>query len=60
MEAALARFTASHLAEEMEQTLMHLVSVSQVSGAAIPGPYVYRKLRKAVRTQLQAFETYAP
>jgi CHAD domain-containing protein len=60
MEAALARFTASHLAEEMEQTLMHLVSVSQVSGAAIPGPYVYRKLRQAVRTQLQAFETYAP
>src|SRR5262245_17279218 len=60
VDEALERFTASHLAEEMEQTLMHLVYVSQASGAAIPGPYVYRKLRKAVRTRLQAFEMYAP
>jgi CHAD domain-containing protein len=44
----------------MEQTLMHLVHVSQASGADIPGPYVYRKLRKAVRARLQAFQCYAP
>jgi CHAD domain-containing protein len=60
VETALERFTARHLAEEMEQTLMHLVSVSQASGAALPGPYVYRKIRKAVQTRLQAFEMYAP
>jgi CHAD domain-containing protein len=60
VEVALERFTASHLAEEMEQTLMHLVYVSQASGAAVPGPYVYRKIRKAMCTHLQAFETYAP
>ena len=44
----------------MEQTLMHLVYVSQASGAEIPGPYVYRKIRKAVRARLKAFQTYAP
>jgi CHAD domain-containing protein len=57
---AVERFTASQLAEEMEQTLMHLVHVSQASGADIPGPYVYRKLRKAVRARLKAFQRYAP
>jgi CHAD domain-containing protein len=60
LDEALEGFTASHLAEEMEQTLMHLVYVTQTSGAAIPGPYVYRKIRTAVRTRLQAFEMYAP
>jgi len=57
---AIEQFTASQLAEEMEQTLMHLVYVSQASGADIPGPYVYRKLRKAVRARLKAFQIYAP
>src|SRR5262249_27561831 len=57
---ATERFTASQLAEEMEQTLMHLVYVSQASGAAIPGPYVYRKIQKAVRARLKAFQSYAP
>ena len=57
---AIERFTASQLAEEMEQTLMHLVYVSQASGAEIPGPYVYRKIRKAVRARLKAFQIYAP
>jgi CHAD domain-containing protein len=57
---AIEWFTASQLAEEMEQTLMHLVHVSQASGASIPGPYVYRKLRKAVRARLKAFQSYTP
>src|SRR5262245_724688 len=57
---AIERFIASQLAEEMEQTLMHLVYVSQASGADIPGPYVYRKIRKAVRARLTAFQIYAP
>jgi CHAD domain-containing protein len=57
---AIERFTASQLAEEMEQTLMHLVHVSQASGADIPGPYVYRKLRKAIHARLKAFQKYAP
>ncbi len=57
---AIERFTASQLAEEMEQTLMHLVYVSQASGADIPGPYVYRQIRKAVRARLKAFQIYAP
>lgn len=60
VEQAIERFTASQLAEEMEQTLMHLVYVSQASGADIPGPYVYRKLRKAIRTRLKALQRYAP
>ena len=57
---AIERFTASQLVEEMEQTLMHLVYVSQASRADIPGPYVYRKIRKAVRARLKAFQSYAP
>jgi len=57
---AIERFSASQLAEEMEQTLMHLVYVSQASGADIPGPYVYRQIRKAVRARLKAFQRYAP
>ena len=57
---AIERFIASQLAEEMEQTLMHLVYVSQASGADIPGPYVYRKIRKAVQARLTAFQIYAP
>ena len=57
---AIERFTASQLAEEMEQTLMQLVYVSQASGADIPGPYVYRKIRKVVRVRLKAFQVYAP
>jgi CHAD domain-containing protein len=57
---AIERFTTSQLVEEMEQTLMHLVYVSQASGADIPGPYVYRKMRQAVRARLKAFQSYAP
>ena len=57
---AIERFSARQLAEEMEQTLMHLVYVSQASGADIPGPYVYRQIRKAVRARLKAFQRYAP
>ena len=57
---SIERFTASQLVEEMEQTLMHLVYVSQASRADIPGPYVYRKIRKAVRARLKAFQSYAP
>ena len=57
---AIERFTASPLAEEMEQTLMHLVYVSQASGADRPGAYVYRQIRKAVRIRLKTFQLYAP
>src|SRR5437016_2924772 len=39
---------------------MHLVYVSQASGADIPGPYVYRQIRKAGRARLKAFQRYAP
>src|SRR5207244_10031021 len=57
---AIERFSARQLAEEMEQTLMHLVYVSQASGADIPGPYVYRQIREDVRARLKAFQRYAP
>lgn len=37
---------------------MHLVHVSQASGADIAGPYVYRKLRKAVGARFKDFRKY--
>ena len=57
---ALDRFTARQLPEQMEQTLTQLVHASQATGADMPGHYVYRKTRKAIRAQLKALQAYAP
>ena len=57
---ALERFVASQLPEEMIQTLIQLSHDSQSSGADMPGRYVYRKTRKAMRARLKALQAYTP